>query len=64
LASLELNFDKLVEENRLSAEMNFIGSTYRTKNYPYEYAQAVAYLREKLFARLDWLDNKMTSFMG
>ena len=55
-------FDELVEENRLSAKMNFIGSTYLTDYYPYEYDAAVEYLREKLAVRMKWLDRKIARF--
>ncbi len=55
-------FDEMAEENRRSAKMNFIGSTYLTDYYPYEYDGAVEYLRDKLAERMKWLDRKIAKF--
>ena len=62
LSSMKKRITELSKENRASAEMNFVGSTYRTSRYPYEYNEAVDYLRTKVLPRIEWLDNKIANF--
>ena len=53
------NIELFAEQNRASANMNFVGSTYRVKNFPYEYDEALEYIRSIIHARVEWFDNKM-----
>ncbi len=62
LSSMKKRITDLSNENRASAEMNFAGSTYRTSRYPYEYNEAVDYLRTKVLPRVEWLNNKIATF--
>ena len=56
------NIELFAEQNRASANMNFVGSTYRVKNFPYEYDEALEYIRSIIHARVEWFDNKMKNF--
>ena len=56
------NIELFAEQNRASANMNFVGSTYRVKNFPYEYDEALEYIRSIIHTRVEWFDNKMKNF--